>query len=78
MCDIEKAKLYKMVEQGVAVPIPTTHWATPVVFSPKKDRTIQLCVDYRRLNSMNIHDAYLILRMDECIDCVETRRSSVP
>ena len=57
-----------MVKQRLAVPAPTTDYAAPVVFAPKKHGTLRLCVDYRRLNDMNIWDAYLIPGTDECID----------
>ena len=44
------------------------HWASPVVLAAKKDGTLRLCVDYRRLNAVTIRDSYPIPRMDECID----------
>ena len=78
MRDIEKDKVDKIVEQGVAVTSPSTDWAALVVFAPKKDGTLQFCVDYRRLNALTVRDTYPIPRMDECIDSLETRRSSVP
>ena len=38
------------------------------MFAPEKDDTLRFCVDYRRLSAMTVDDAYLTLRMDECID----------
>ena len=74
MRDIEKARVDKMVQQGVAVPAPPTEFAAPVVFAPKKDGTLRFCVDYRRLNATTVGDAYPIPRMDECIDSLEDAR----
>ena len=65
MHGIEKTEVDRMVEQGVAVPAPPTDWAAPIVFAPKKDGTLRLCVDYRKPNAMTVRDAYPIPRMDE-------------
>ena len=35
---------------------------------PKPDGSLRFFIDYRRLNSMTVRDAYPIARMDECID----------
>ena len=42
-----------------------SEWAAPIVVVKKKDGNIRLCVDYRRLNSV---DAYPMPRADELID----------
>ena len=76
MHDIENVKVDKMMEQGVAVPVPPTAWAAPMVFAPNKDGTLRFCVDYRRLNAMNIRDVYPIPRMDECINSVGDAKAS--
>lgn len=34
----------------------------------KKDGTLRLCVNHRKLNALTKHDSYPILRMDGCID----------
>ena len=39
-----------------------------VVFAAKRGSTLRLCMYYRRLNSMTMRNAYLISRMDKCID----------
>ena len=68
MCEIEKAEIQKMLDEGVASTASPTDWAAPVVFVPKKDNTLRFCVDYRRLNAVIMRDAYPIPRMDECMD----------
>uniref|UniRef100_A0A1X7TY68 Reverse transcriptase domain-containing protein n=1 Tax=Amphimedon queenslandica TaxID=400682 RepID=A0A1X7TY68_AMPQE len=41
---------------------------------PKKDGTIRLCVDYRKLNKVSKFDAYPVPRVDEMIDCIGNGR----
>ncbi len=35
---------------------------------PKSDGSLPFCVEYRRLNTLTVRDAYPLPRMDECID----------
>lgn len=43
-------------------------WLSNVVIVRKKDGTIRLCIDYRRLNSRTVRDAYSIPKVDETFD----------
>lgn len=45
-----------------------TELAAPIMFAPKKDGTLQFCVNYHRMNAVTIRDFYTILGMDECTD----------
>ena len=49
-------------------------YAAPVVLVRKKDGSIRLCVDYRRLNSRTVGDAYPIPRIQESFDTLTGAR----
>lgn len=44
-----------------------SYWATPVILVPKKDNTVRICVNYRRLNAITKTDPYPMPRIDELI-----------
>ena len=46
----------------------TSPYAAPIVIVRKKDNSIRLCVDYRRLNDETIPDAFPLPRIDESFD----------
>ena len=46
----------------------TSDWCAPIVPVKRKDGTLRLCVDYRRLNAVSESDAYPMPRVDDLID----------
>ena len=60
-------ELAEMEKEGVIEP-SMSEWASPMVLVKKKDGSLRMCVDYRRLNSVSRADACPMPRIDELID----------
>jgi hypothetical protein len=43
-------------------------WGAPVLFVKKKDSTLRLCIDYRKLNKVTIKNKYPLPRIDDLFD----------
>ena len=46
----------------------TSPWGAPVLFARKRDKTLQLCIDYRQLNRVTIKNRYPLPRIDDLFD----------
>jgi hypothetical protein len=44
------------------------HWGSPVLFVDKRDGTIRLCVDYRKLNEVTIKNNYPLPKIEDLFD----------
>ena len=54
--ELEEMEQHGIIEQ------PTSEWSSPIVLVKKKDRTMRVCIEYRRLNAVTKVEAYLIPR----------------
>ena len=52
---------------GFIIPA-TSPCGAPVMFAKKKDKTLQLCMDYRRLNRVTTKNRYPLPRIDDLFD----------
>jgi hypothetical protein len=43
-------------------------YASPVILVPKKDNTIRMCVDFRRLNKVTVSEQWPLPRIDDILD----------
>lgn len=59
--------LDEMIETGAVRP-SRSRWASPVVLALKKDGSVRLCVDYRKLNALTERDAYPFPSIQSVID----------
>ena len=62
-----KKEIKDMLEHSI-IELSSSKWSAPIVIVPKKDKSLRICVDYRRLNSISEMDAYPMPRIDEVID----------
>ena len=65
--DTVREELQLMEKEGV-IERSSSEWAAPIVLVNKKDGTLRICVDYRRLNAVSEMDAYPMPRIDDLID----------
>ncbi|GJP31060.1 hypothetical protein CLOM_g8308 [Closterium sp. NIES-68] len=51
-----------------------SHWAAPILFAPKKDGGLRMCIDYRALNATTIKNRFPVPRVEELLDAVQGDR----
>ena len=62
-----KLQLQELLEKGF-IRHSVSPWGSPVLFVKKKDGTLRLCVDYRKLNKLTIKNKYPLTRIDDLFD----------
>ena len=62
-----KSQLKELIDNKYIRP-SVSPWGAPIIFVKKKDKTMQLCIDYRQLNKMTIKNRYLLPRIDDLFD----------
>ena len=55
------------MEKGFIRP-SVSSWGAPVLFVKKKDGTMRLCIDYRKLNQVTVKNKYPLPRIDDLFD----------
>jgi hypothetical protein len=66
----EEKYLKDQIEIGVVKPSKSS-WASPVCLVRKKDDSVRWCIDYRQLNDCTVKDAYPLLKISMCLDCLD-------
>ena len=59
--------LNEMLEIG-AIQKSNSPWASTVVLVRKKDGSLRLCIDLRKLNTRTVEDAYSLPRIEDSLD----------
>ena len=62
-----KLQLQELIDKNY-VRSSVSPWGAPVLFVKKKDGTLFLCIDYRKLNKMKIKNRYPLPRIDDLFD----------
>jgi hypothetical protein len=62
-----KRQLADMLSKGLIHP-SASPWGSPILFVDKRDGTIRLCVDYRKLNEVTIKNKYPLPKIQDLFD----------
>ena len=62
-----KTQLRDLTEKGYIQP-SVSPFGAPVLFVPKKDGGVRMCVDYRALNRVTVHNRYPLPRIEDLLD----------
>lgn len=65
--EILDKEIGNLLENGL-IEKSNSPWSSPLVLVQKKDKSWRLCVDYRRLNTRTVKDAYPIPRVSDDLD----------
>ena len=61
-------ELAKLLEAGFIREIKHPEWLANLVMVPKREKSWQLCVDFKDLNKTCPNDPFFLLRIDKIID----------
>ena len=59
-----KLQMEELVNKGFVRP-SASPWGPPVLFVKKNYGSLRLCIDYRELNKVTIHNQYPLPRIDD-------------
>ena len=62
-----KLQLQDLLSKGFISP-SVSPWGAPMLFVKKKDGSLRMCIDYRRLNHMTVKNKYPLPRIYELFD----------
>ena len=62
-----KMQLQELLDKKFIRP-STSPWGAPVLFGKKKDGSLRLCIDYRKLNKVTVKNKYPLPRIDDLFD----------
>jgi hypothetical protein len=62
-----KMQLEKLLKKGYIRP-SVSPWGAPVLFVKKKDGTLRICIDVKKLNKVTLKNKYPFPRIDDLFD----------
>ncbi|XP_070024974.1 uncharacterized protein [Nicotiana sylvestris] len=68
-----KGQLKDLLEKGF-IRTSTSPWGAPILFVRKKDGSLRMCIDYRKLNKVTIKNKYPLSRIDDLFDQLQGAR----
>lgn len=67
--DIVKAMIKDLIDAKIIAP-SRSRWASPLVLVTKRDGSIRVCVDYRRLNAVTEDTVYPMPRIEDALQAL--------
>ena len=65
-----ETQIKELLKQGLIEPSSSPYGA-PIIFVQKKDGTLRMCCDWRKLNAQTIKSRYPLPRIDELLDALQ-------
>ena len=62
-----KSQLQELLDKGFIRP-SVSPWGAPVLFVKKKDGTLRMCIDYRKINKVTVKNKYPLPRIEDLFD----------
>ena len=62
-----KSQLQELLDKGFIRP-SVSPWGAPVLFVKKKDGTLRMCIDYRKINKVTVKNRYPLPRIEDLFD----------
>ena len=62
-----KTQLQEILDKGFIQP-SVSPWGAPILFVKKKDGTLWMCIDYRKINKVTVKNKYLLPRIEDLFD----------
>ena len=62
-----RVQLQELLDKGFIQP-SVSPWGAPVLFVKKKDGSLRLCIDYKKLNQVMVKNRYPLSRIDDFFD----------
>jgi hypothetical protein len=68
--EIIDTQVDEMLKYGVIEPAASP-WASNVVLDRKKDNSMRICIDYRKINQISYQDSYPLPHIDVCLSSLQ-------